>query len=166
MNLQEKFAHVALLSCALHVLTSAAADAPADPIAVKAIAEIETRVSRHGTDAVQLQPAKRVVPGDQIVYTLEIRNTGAAAVPAPSVSYAIPEHMAYIADSAVGPGAVVSYSVDGGHTFDRPDNLKVAGPEGQLRAATAADYTHIRWQLRHPLKADSVAFARFRTLVK
>jgi uncharacterized repeat protein (TIGR01451 family) len=107
-----------------------------------------------------------VVPGDQVIYTVEIRNTGAEAVLAPSVAYAIPEHMRYVADSAVGPGAEVSYSIDGGRTFDRPENLKVAGPAGQLRPADAADYTHIRWQLKNSLKGNSVAFARFRAVVK
>ena len=65
-----------------------------------------------------------------------------------------------------GPGAVVSYSVDGGHTFAAAADLKVKGPDGKLRAAVAADYTDIRWQLKNPLKANSVAFVRFRTLVK
>jgi hypothetical protein len=35
-----------------------------------------------------------------------------------------------------------------------------------MRPATAADYTHIRWQLKHSLKGNSVAFARFRAVVK
>jgi len=60
----------------------------------------------------------------------------------------------------------VSFSVDGGRTFDLPENLWVPGPGAQLRPATAADYTHIRWQLKHRLNANSVAFARFRAVVK
>ena len=74
--------------------------------------------------------------------------------------------MRYLADSAAGPGADVSFSVDGGRTFDLPENLLVAGPAGQWRPATAADYTHIRWQLKHRLNVNSVAFARFRAVVK
>jgi hypothetical protein len=74
--------------------------------------------------------------------------------------------MRYVADSAVGPGAEVSYSVDGGHTFERAEALKVPGTDGRLRRAVAADYTHIRWQLKNALKANSVAFVRFRALVK
>jgi hypothetical protein len=56
--------------------------------------------------------------------------------------------------------------VDGGHSFARAENLKVKGPDGKLRPAVAADYTDIRWQLKNSLKANSVAFVRFRTLVK
>ena len=135
-------------------------------LAVKAIAEVETRMSQNGRDIVKLTPADRVVPGDQVIYTLEIRNNGAAAVRAPNVPYPIPDHMRYVADSAVGPGAEVTYSIDGGRSFDRPENLKVAEPKGQMRTATAAEYTHIRWHLKNNLKGNSVAFARFRAVVK
>jgi hypothetical protein len=66
----------------------------------------------------------------------------------------------------VGPGAAVTYSVDGGRTFDRPENLKVPAPDGAVRPAIAADYTDIRWQLKISLKPNSVAFVRFRAVVK
>jgi uncharacterized repeat protein (TIGR01451 family) len=145
---------------------SAAAETKGDTLAVKASAEVETKISLNGRDTIKLVPADRVVPGDEVIYTLEIRNTGQAPVLAPSVRFAIPNHMRYIADSAAGPGAEVSFSVDGGRTFDLPENLLVAGQAGQLRPATAADYTHIRWQLKHRLNANSVAFARFRAVVK
>ena len=135
-------------------------------IALKAIAEVEARVSFNGRETTKLVPADRVVPGDEIIYTLEIRNTGGATVPAPSVVYPVPEHTRYVADSAIGPGAEVSYSVDGGRSFDQPENLEVAGPAGAPRPADAADYTHIRWQFKHGLKGKSVAFARFRAVVK
>jgi uncharacterized repeat protein (TIGR01451 family) len=119
-----------------------------------------------GRAVVKLIPADRVAPGDRVIYTLEVRNAGAAPIAAPIVTYAIPEHMRYVADSAVGPGAEVSYSVDAGRSFDSADTLKVQGPDGRLRAAVAADYTDIRWQLKNSLKPNSVAFVRFRALVK
>jgi uncharacterized repeat protein (TIGR01451 family) len=113
-----------------------------------------------------LIPADRVAPGDRVLYTLEVRNTGAAPIATPVITYAIPEHMRYVADSAVGPGAAVSYSVDAGRSFESADTLKVQGPDGRLRAAVAADYSDIRWQLKNSLKPNSVAFLRFRALVK
>jgi len=79
---------------------------------------------------------------------------------------AIEEHMRYVADSAVGAGAQVSYSIDGGRSFARPEELFVTGADAERRPATADDYTHIRWQLKHILKGNSVAFARFRAVVK
>jgi uncharacterized repeat protein (TIGR01451 family) len=158
----------------------------ASPLEIKSIAEVESKVAQANTAAavdagragdsgpasapgrapVELVPADKVVPGDRVIYTLEVRNGAQTALDAPDFSYPIPEHMRYIADSAVGPGAVVSFSVDGGHTFARAEDLKVKGPDGKLRSAVAADYTDIRWQLKNRLKANSVAFVRFRTVVK
>jgi uncharacterized repeat protein (TIGR01451 family) len=143
----------------------AGAQAP-NPIAIKAIAEVELRTTEQGRESVKLMPADRVVPGDRVFYTLEVRNTDGALIVAPAVTYPIPEHMQYVADSAVGPGAEVSFSVDGGRSFDTAENLKVRTPEGSLRAAVAADYTDIRWQLKKNLKGHAVAFVRFRVLVK
>src|ERR1700678_307947 len=155
----------------------------ASPLEIKSIAEVESKVAQASIDGearragdsgpasagrapVELVPADKVVPGDRVIYTLEVRNGAQTALDAPSFSYPIPEHMRYIADSAVGPGAEVSYSVDGGHTFARAEDLKVKGPDGKLRAAVGADYTDIHWQLKNRLKANSVAFVRFRTVVK
>ena len=111
---------------------------------------------------VRLQPADHVVPGDLVIYTVQVRNVSGQPVMQPQFVAPLPEHTSYVADSAVGPGADISYSVDGGQNFDRPDQLRVHGAGGALRAATASDVTHIRWTLRHRLKPDSVVYARFR----
>jgi uncharacterized repeat protein (TIGR01451 family) len=151
---------------ALFLAVIAAAQVPLSPLAIKAIAEVESRSTVAGREAVKLVPADRVVPGDRVIYTLEVRNTGTADVDAPTVTHPIPEHMQYVANSAVGPGADVSYSVDGGHRFERAENLTTPGADGRPRRAVAADYTDIRWQLKMTLKANSVVFVRFRALVK
>jgi uncharacterized repeat protein (TIGR01451 family) len=132
--------------------------AATDPITIKAVAEVE-----HSS---KLIPADRIVSGDTVIYTLEVRNSALTTVPRPVVTYAVPTHMVYVPDSAVGPGTEVTYSVDAGRSFDAPENLKVQDPGGQLRTAAAADYTHIRWQLKNALKGNSVAFVRFRAQAK
>jgi uncharacterized repeat protein (TIGR01451 family) len=144
----------------------APAQVPPSPLEIKAVAEVESKTTDGGRQAVQLIPADRVVPGDRVLYTLEVRNAGTTALDTPIVTQPVPEHMRYVADTAVGPGADVTYSVDGGHTFDRAENLKVTGSDGNPRLAVAADYTHIRWQLKNSLKVNSTAFVRFRALVK
>jgi uncharacterized repeat protein (TIGR01451 family) len=106
------------------------------------------------------------VSGDTVIYTLEVRNTAQTPVRRPVVIYPVPQHMTYTADSAVGPGTEVTYSVDAGRSFDVPENLRIQETGGTLRAANAADYTHIRWQLKNALKGNSVAFVRFRARVK
>jgi uncharacterized repeat protein (TIGR01451 family) len=150
------------------VLLGEAANGQADSgsIAIKAIAEVELQTLERGREISKLAPADRVVSGDWVIYTLEVRNTASTTVHTPTVTYPVPEHMSYVAESAVGPATEVSYSVDGGSHFDVAENLKIQDADGQLRPAAAADYTHIRWQLKNSLKANSVAFVRFRARVK
>jgi len=152
--------------CGIGIPYAASGQATSQPLVIKAVAEVETRAVQDGRDIVKLAPANRVVPGDQVIYTLEIRNPGRTAVRDPVVTYAVPSHMMYVADSATGPGAEVRYSVDDGHFFDRPENLRVSDADGHSRPAKPGDYTHIRWKLRNTLKSKSVAFARFRAVVK
>jgi hypothetical protein len=152
--------------CAICCAAAApAARAEQDPITIRAVAEVETKVVVGGREIIKLAPADRLVPADQVIYTLEVHNGDANAVTAPQVTYPIPDHMLYIANSAIGPGVEVSYSLDGRH-FDKADNLQVQTADGKLRPATPSDYTHIRWQFKHGLKANSTAFVRFRALVK
>ncbi len=148
------------------VVAAALGQPASDPIVIKAIAEVEQSSLVHGRESRKLVAADRVVSGDAVMYTLEVRNTAATSLPRPTVTYPVPKHMTYTPDSAVGPGTEVTYSVDAGRSFDAPENLKIQEPGGQVRAATALDYTHIRWQLKNALKGNSVAFVRFRARVK
>jgi uncharacterized repeat protein (TIGR01451 family) len=168
MNIRLGRFHTAFVSLVLAGVAGAQApvQAPSGPLEIRAVAEVEAKTGNGGREAVKLIPADRVVPGDRVLYTLEVRNTGATPLDAPIVIQPVPEHMRYIADTAIGPGAEVTYSVDGGLTFDRAENLKVTGSDGNPRPAAAADYTHIRWQLKNSLKVNSMAFVRFRALVK
>ena len=150
------------LLVALLVHTANAGDA----LVVRAIAEVERSVSEGDRQVRKLLPADRVVSGDHVIFTLEVRNSGSATLDAPVISYPIPQHMIYVAQSAVGPGVDVTYSVDGGREFDKAEQLVIVGADGRARPALAADYTHIRWQLHSHLKSHSVAFVRFRTIAK
>ena len=172
MSRDAKFLKTATVrcTCALRlcvvVLARVEAQTAQSPLSVRAIAEVEQATQEHGREGTKIATADRVVSGDAVIYTLEVRNDGPATVHRPVVTYAVPEHMIYVADSAVGPGTEVTYSIDNGRTFDAPESLKIRDPSGESRLAKATDYTHIRWQLNHALKSNSVAFVRFRARVK
>jgi uncharacterized repeat protein (TIGR01451 family) len=141
--------------------------APADePVQVTTTAERVRTAVTNGKVRVELLPADRLVGGDEVIYTLEVRNRGAASVEHYAFTSPIPAHMSYVANTAVAPGADITYSVDGGRSFDLAENLTVHGADGKQRPATAEDYTHIRWALRNRLKAGSMTLARFRAVVK
>jgi len=137
---------------------SAQAQTSADHLVTRVSAEIAA-----AKPEAKLQAAERVVPGDVLIYTVEVRNVGQYAVESAVVVQPVPNHMMYLAGSAVGPGVDVDFSVDGGRSFDKPENLKSLSAAAR---ATAAEYTHIRWRLRNRLKPDSIAYVRFRAQVK
>ena len=142
--------------CAVAIALSARADTgdtPTDHIVTHVSAEV---LSRPAAGDAKLHTAERVVPGDVLIYTVEVRNAGQYSVESAVVIQPIPRHTMYVADSAVGPGVDVDYSVDGGRTFASAQSLH----------ASAAEYTHIRWRLHNRLKPQSTAFVRFRAQVK
>jgi uncharacterized repeat protein (TIGR01451 family) len=155
------------LALAIGVADAAISQAQkAGAVLIKTTAELERKGMQDGKEVVRLVAADRVVPGDEVIYTVEVRNAGAKPADNVAVTNPIPEHMVYVADSAVGPGTDVSYSVDGGFSYGKPEALSVKGEDGKSRAASAADYTHIRWVLKGALKANSTAYARFRAVLK
>ncbi len=143
--------------CIVAVAFSARAQTDADHLVTRVIAEVLASPATVGAEpgaAARLEPAERVVPGDVLIYTVEVRNTGPSAVDSAVIVQPIPNHTTYLPDSAVGPGVDVDYSVDGGRTFDSAQKLKSPGA-----------YTHIRWHLHNRLKPNSIAFVRFRAQV-
>ena len=98
-------------------LAQSAAETHGNPgFTLRAIAEVEVPASIGERETVKLAPADRVVPGDQVIYTLEIRNNGAMALPPPRVDYPIPEHMRYLDDTAAGQTPDAERQVEGDRT--------------------------------------------------
>jgi uncharacterized repeat protein (TIGR01451 family) len=104
--------------------------------------------------------------GDEIYYTVRVRNVTNTTIEDVVVIKAMPRNTEYVADSAVGPAAIIGYSTDGGGTFATSDDLEVVTLSGATRRAIPSDYTHLRWQLRHPLAPGATALLRFRGVFK
>ena len=114
----------------------------------------------------QLVPAGDLSPGDALVVTVTFLNTTQHALDGVRITQPIPPSMRYVEGSAVGPGSLVLYSVDGGATYGQPNELGVAAADGVRRAATAGDYTHVRWLIKAPLAPGARAFVRFRATAR
>jgi len=125
----------ACFSCLFLLATAAGAQSPpaATPVVTLESAWIATDAS--GADA-------RVVAGPptdgpaQRIYTGRFHYRGEAPARGLRIVLAVPPGMRYINGSATGPGAQLSYSVDGGRSF---------APAGEL--PVPEDCTHIRWDL-------------------
>ncbi len=155
-----------IISAGLIAVALASAARAQSPLTVTTTAEVLRQVTIDGKPGSRLVPADHVVAGDPVVYTLAVRNVGAAPIATVIVTSPIPRRMRYLGGTAVGPGAQLSFSVDGGRTYDAPARLTVPGADGKPRAADPADYTNIRWVLADTLQAGSMAFVRFRAVLR
>ena len=131
---------------------------------------VEKIVAAAGTDKADARPqlvqAEDLSPGDALVVTVTFLNTTQHALDGVRITQPIPPSMRYLEGSGVGPGSQVLYSVDGGATYGQPNELGVVAADGVRRAATAADYTHVRWLIKAPLAPGARAFVRFRATVR
>ena len=114
-----------------------------------------------GKRTTRLVDATKVVPGDEVIYTVTFSNI--SDVPAENVviTNPLPEQLTYVDGSAFGPGAEIVFSVDGGKTFGRAGELTVS-EDGVPRSATAQDFTHIRWVMATDIAAGSQGMSQFR----
>ena len=141
---------------------SARADEQSE-VATELVAEVRENVSTTpGREVYRYAPARLLEQGQVVYYTLRITNQTTVPLRNVAVVQPVPANTTYVADSASGPGAAVSFSVDGGKTYAPADSLMIETEGGTKQLAQASQYTHIRWQLRNPLAPGATALARFR----
>ena len=121
----------------------------------------EVSVGDDGERQTRLIAADTVVPGDVVIYTTTVENISDESAQNVVVNNPVPEHLSYVAGSAFAPGMVIEFSVDGGATYAPAEELTV-DEDGQTRAATADDFTHIRFVMQGELAAGAQGIARFR----
>lgn len=92
--------------------------------------------------------ARRLSAGDEVHYTIRVRNPGQQSVRDVQVTKRMPFGMQYLPGSAAGPSSDIEFSTDGGRSFE-------ARPETD-------DFSHLRWNLRRPLPPGATALLRFR----
>jgi len=111
-------------------------------------------------------PARVLKEGQQLFYTLRIRNPSTEFARSVVVMQDIPKNTTYVPASAAGPGAIITFSADGGQTYAAGDQLRVTDAAGVSRPALPQEYTNIRWQLRNALAPGAIALARFRAVFR
>lgn len=133
-----------LIAAAAMAIAAPALAAPGGPLQVASKILVEQRsTAADGTVRVTLAPAKRVVPGDRVVFALAYRNTGTKPIADVVFDNPVPAQIAYRAPAQGSPAPELS--VDG-KTYGPLASLRVGD-----RAATTADVKHVRWRLRTPI---------------
>jgi uncharacterized repeat protein (TIGR01451 family) len=130
---------------------------------------VEMLQIEQGTGGAEIRrwvPATRLTAGDELHYTVRVRNPGKEPVTDVVVTKRLPFGVHYERGSATGPAAVVQFSIDGGRTFATPDEMARATGSGKnkkgARKPPVSDYTHVRWVLTRPLSPGATALLRFR----
>lgn len=123
------------------------------------IAEVRESIGSRERPVFRMVPAQRLSQGQVVHYTVRITNPTPVFANRVAVSQMIPVNTTYVPGSAVGPGADIEFSIDGGFTFAPAENLKLADGSS---LAPPERYTHIRWLMRNPLAPNAMALARFR----
>lgn len=121
----------------------------------------EVTIDDDGNRRTRLVDATKVVPGDEVVYTVSFSNVSDEPAENVVITNPLPAELSYVDGSAFGPGADVQFSVDGGVTFAAPRDLEVS-EDGVARAATADDFTHIRWVMGEQIAPGAQGIAQFR----
>jgi len=158
-----------LLAFSLALAAPIAAAGPAvasGAVVVTIVGQMEQEYrNEKGEKAKRLVPITKIVPGDQVIYTINYENKGKQPADHVIVTDPIPPEVAYLDGSAFGPGTEIEFSVDG-KKWGLPGALKVKGDDGKERVAIASDYTHIRWKLAGPVAPGQKGFVRFRAVLK
>lgn len=110
-------------------------------VGLQGYVKLEKTVTENGQTKKVLTDTKVVVPGDRLLFSTSFINNGTTAVEQFVVTNPLPSAVALAPESA----ASLDVSVDGGKTYGRLADLKVADGNGGQRAAEAADVTHVRW---------------------
>jgi len=118
-----------------------------DLLETEITAETFVQPAREG-DPPRFAVARRLSAGDEVHYTIRVRNPGQEPVRDVKVTKRMPYGMQYLPGTAAGPASDIEFSTDGGRSFQ-------ARPETD-------EYSHLRWNLRRPLPPGATALLRFR----
>ncbi len=145
------------------------------PAASAQTVELVTRVERvvdvieKGVKVRKTGPPVKIVPGDEVVYTVAYANKTAKPAEQIVVTNPVPKHTRYKDGTAAGAGSDIRFSVDGGKTFATPDKLTVTAADKSgkaiVRPATAQDYTHIRWVIKQSVAPGQSGTVTFHAVV-
>jgi len=135
-------------------------------IELKSSAEVEQQYrNEQGQNATRLVPAGKVVPGDEVVWTITAKNVCNKPADDVVIANPVPEHMTYVADSAMGTGTEIAYSLDG-KEFKPAAALSARNADGSSRGARPDEYRVIRWTYKASFAPGASGFVRYRAVVK
>lgn len=122
-------------------------------------------VDATGARKLRQVPATYIHPGSEVVYVVSYANV--STKPANVViTNPLPTELDYRSASGGLEGTQSDVSVDGGATYGPLPTLKVKHANGQVRAATPSDITHVRWTVPRAVRPGEQGRVSLRAVVK
>ena len=132
-------------------------------IELRTVAETEIQViDAAGKEQTERVTATKIVPGDEVIYTVYFTNQGSDATDDVVITNPIPEHMLVRQIETSQHPVLVAVSVDGGSQYGSPQSLTITDAGGRTRPVEPSDYTHVRWTLQEPLAPGAEGSVSFR----
>ena len=145
------------------VLALLVAGAAFADVELTAEATMEVRsTNATGEEVVSIVKADKVVPGDEVIYTVHFVNRGSEPADDVVITNPIPQHMVFTSVGQSPRGAEVEMSANGGSEYGRPGQITVADAGGGVRPADASDFTHVRWTFQESLDPGAEGSVSFR----
>lgn len=133
---------------------------------LKTIAETEQEyLDARGQKATRLVPAAKVVPGDEVIWTITAKNVCSKPADRIVIANPVPAEMSYVANSAMGVGTDITYSLDG-KDFKASTALTVTDASGVSRSARADEFRAVRWTYPSAFAPGATSFVRYRAIVR
>ncbi len=152
----------AIVLATLGFSAGALAQSSEGKIELTSVAEVEVEIEKeNGEIELRRVPAKKILPGNEVIYTITATNVSGVPVGDVVITDPVPEHMKYREGTAIGRGTEIAFSVDQGSSYDVASRLKVVDADGTVRPATPEDYTHIRWKFTQELTPGTSQWVRF-----
>lgn len=158
-----------LFFIAFFVLIAFTAQAQGPKLSLDIKAEKEVQVLEEGRWVTQIVPLEESRPGDILYYTLKYTNEGDTVAKDASIVDPIPAGTVYVLESASGEGAQITYSIDGGHSYQLPPVTYVinkADGSHEEKMAPAQMYTHIKWLIKKPVLPGQSGQLSFKAKIK
>ncbi len=154
---------IALLSGWAHI---ALADQPGHiKLQTEALQEKVT-VEKDGSKHTDIVPAGRVLPGTEVIWNVNYEIIGKTPVTNAVITDPVPANMVYVPGSASGDKSDITFSADGGKTWDTAEKLQVKNADGTLHVALPKDYTTIKWVLQGTLAPGAKGTVTFHAVLQ
>lgn len=168
MDLRRMQLIVLTLIMALTPVKAQAAEKPNLSLKLSAQKEVVVKDEK-GKTRTEWREVKSFEPGEVLKYTLSYKNEGKIEAHAPVIVDPIPANTTYVAGSAEGKNAEITFSLDG-KSFQVPPLLKytvkAVGTTEQEFSATPEMYSHIRWILTKPVPPGGSGSVSFKVKAK